>query len=165
MMWVVRSGKAGIYYQKYINDCRIYLPWDGYHMDLSSYSSFTDYRDLVIKEKNPESDTSVSNWASQLYYFTHGIAIGDYVLIPGPRSLKYVLAVVTGSYEFCKDSKLYHSRRIKIISQPIPRSIFTQRTQHSLGAFRTVFKVKQETEILTLANEKYNVNQNNSLFD
>ena len=155
MMWVVRSGKAGTHFQKYINDNRIYLPWEGYHMDLSKHKTLAGFRDLVKEEKKPESDTSIANWASQLLSFTQEMSIGDYVLIPGPRSLEYILCTVAGPYEFNENSELHHSRKVRLVSNPIPRDAFSVRTQHSLGAFRTIFKVKQEAEILSLVKHGY----------
>lgn len=76
--------------------------------------------------------------------------IGDYVLIPHKSSKKYSLARIIGEYAFGSKAKhqLWHSRRIEMISEDIPREIFNQSIQYFLGAYRTIFKAKQEEEII-----------------
>ena len=151
MVWVCRPGKEGIYFSLFCESNRIYLAWEGYKTDLSPYKTLKDFRNLVITEKNPKASTSISNWACQLYYFCIDMQVGDYVMIPNKRSQKYLLAKICGDYEFRKDDILQHSRKIDILVKDIPRSDFSKSTQYSLGAFRTVFKAKNEEEILHMA--------------
>ena len=40
MLWICRAGQKGCFFSKYIEEQRIYLPWDGYRFDLSKYNSF-----------------------------------------------------------------------------------------------------------------------------
>lgn len=151
MMWVCRPGKHSCLYEKVIADNSIFLGWDGYDTDLSGYSRIEDFRALVITEKNPDAPTTVSNWAGQLYSFCVDMKIGDYVLIPAQNSRFYTLAIIVGKYEYKKGVEYPHIHKIKILKDCIDRDCFTQTTQYSLGAFRTVFKVKQENEVLEVA--------------
>ncbi len=149
-MWVIRAGQDSLYFEKYIHNSRVFIPWEGYNLDLSLTKTRTDYRFIVEKEKNTTNRTSVSNWAGQLFSFVHEIRIGDYALLPSKGSRTYHLTRIKGPYQFnAKDNdKLYHSREIEIIETDIPREIFPQPIIYSLGAYRTIFKVKQENEVL-----------------
>ena len=153
MIWVCRPGKEGKYYPLFCKNSRIYLAWDGYKTDLSSYKTRDEFRSIVEEEKNVKAKHSISNWAGQLYSFCVGMEIGDYVMIPGKRSKKFMLAKICGDYEYRKDDVLQHSRKIEILVKDIPKSNFNQTIQYSLGAFRTVFKTKFEDEILKVAKD------------
>lgn len=152
-MWVCRAGKLAQYYDEYLNNSIISLPWDGFEIDLSGYRSLPEFRDLVKEEKGDVHRTSISNWASQIYSFCIEMKIGDYVLIPAKYSKKYMLATIESNYYFVKNmDNLHHIRKIKILKQDIHRECFPQNIQYSLGAFRTVFKPKDEEEILNIIN-------------
>lgn len=149
-MWVIRAGQNALYYDKFINDSKVYLPWDGYKMDLSKIETLADFRKVVEKEKQTDNCTSISNWASQLYAFTKLVKKGDSVLIPSKGSHTYCLAEIAGEYFFNRNDKdgLYHSREIVIKETGIPRELFPQAIVYSLGAFRTIFQAKDEEEIM-----------------
>ena len=150
MMWVVRAGQGAVFYKKFLDEKRIFIPWDGFCSDLKDYKCLADYRSLVEKEKNTDNRTSVSNWAGQLYSFVWEINIGDYVLIPSKLSQTYTLCRVVGEYTFNGDEKdgLFHSRSIELITSAIPKKTMSQELIYSLGAYRTIFKVKREDEVL-----------------
>lgn len=151
MMWVCRPGKHSCLYERVLDDKTIFLGWNGYEVDLSDYSTIEDFRALVIAEKNPDAPTAISNWAGQLYSFCVDMKVGDYVLVPGKSSRFYTLAVIIDNYKYEQGKEYPHSRKINILKERIDRECFTQSTQYSLGAFRTVFKVKQEEEVLKVA--------------
>ena len=155
-MWVVRAGQKSIYFNDYIEKRRIFIPWDGYKCDLSKLDNLGDYRKLVLKEKGSDnSPVSISNWTIQLFSFVREMRSDDYVLIPSELSRYYCLARIKGGY--CYDGKaangLYHSREIEILETNIPRGIFEQSIQYSLGAYRTIFHAKYEDEILETIDE------------
>ena len=159
MMWVIRAGQNSVHYEKFIKESKVYLAWDGYRFDLSSFKTLADLRNVVEKEKMTENRTSISNWAGQLYAFVWEIKIGDYILIPAKYSRLYCLAKISGHYHFDKSERdsLYHSRNIKLLEVNIPREIFSQSLIYSLGAFRTIFKVKQEDEIVDMIEKRKEV--------
>ena len=151
MMWVCRAGKNGSDFGDVKKYGDIFLAWEGFRLNLESFSSRDSFKELVIKEKNPSARTSISNWAGQLYSFCQEMTRGDYVLVPYNKSHEYLLTIVEGEYRYDTSRKYPHVRKIKTVCDGILRSQFTQSTQYSLGAFRTVFKVKQEEEILRVA--------------
>lgn len=151
MIWVCRAGEASKHYEYYVNHSIISMPWDGYKQDLSCKKELSEFKDLVIAEKGDVARTSVSNWASQLYSFCIEMKKDDYVVIPGFHSKSYTLCRIEGEYEFDEDQpELYHTRKIKVLVENAPREIFPQSIQYSLGAFRTVFKPKEEEVILKI---------------
>lgn len=155
MMWVIRAGQDSLYYDKYLETSKVYIPWDGYKLNLSAIETRTDFRTVVEKEKKTDNRYSVSNWAGQLYSFTKEMEKGDEVLIPSQGSHTYCLAKIAGDYCFDVNdkNKLYHSRSIEVIEKDIPREIFSQSVIYSLGAFRTIFKAKHEDEIMEMINK------------
>ena len=155
MMWVIRAGQNALHYDKYIQNSKVYIPWDGYKIDLSEIKTRAEFKTVVEKEKGTNNRTSVSNWAGQLYTFTQGIEKGDLILIPSKGSHTFCLAKIKGDYSFDENEKdkLYHCRDIEILKKDIPKNIFSQSVIYSLGAFRTIFKAKRESEILKTINE------------
>ncbi|MHB8128495.1 MAG: hypothetical protein ACYDEX_05820 [Mobilitalea sp.] len=149
-MWVNRAGQDSMYINFFLDNSKIYIPWNGYEMELSKCETIQEFREVVMKETKSENRTSISNWAGQLHSFCNEMQIGDYVLIPHQKSRVYTLAKITSNYQF--DNKgnngLYHYRNIEIIVDKINRDIFPQDIQFSLGAFRTIFKAKNEEIIL-----------------
>ena len=150
MIWVCRAGINSIYLDTFLRNHKIYLPWDGFKVDLKSFSSREQLKDIVRSEKGDVARTSISNWAGQLYTFSHEMQIGDYVLIPHKASRFYSLAKVLSDYRFCDcdENGLWHSRDIEILETDIPREVFSQSMRYSLGAYRTVFKIREEKELL-----------------
>ena len=155
MMWVIRAGKNALYYDKYIQSSKVYIPWDGYMMDLSEFKARADFLTVVEKEKGTDNRISISNGVSQLYSFAKEMKTGDLVLIPSKRSHTYCLANISGEYCFDKNDKdkLYHCRDIEILEMDIPRVIFSQSVIYSLGAYRTIYRAKYEDEIMDTINK------------
>ena len=149
MLWVCRAGQKGCCFSKYVEDKKIYIPWDGYRFDLSEYDSLDDFRPLVAKEKQTDNRTSISNWSGQLYAFVCQMQVGDLVLIPTTSSRSYIFAKVTSDYQYHKEDTLCHSRSIEIIKDGISKTAFSRGIQYSLGAYRTIFRPRYEEEIIS----------------
>ena len=154
MMWVCRAGSNALYLNYFLDNLRIALPWEGYRIDLSELRTRDEFKQVVSMEKGEISSVSISNWGAQLYSLCCEMKIGDLVLIPGKQSHEYSLAIVVGEYMYLEKEQFCHVRDIKIINEHIPSSIFTQTIRYSLGAVRTLFKVKHESEILEILENK-----------
>ncbi|SES65554.1 restriction system protein [Pseudobutyrivibrio sp. C4] len=150
MIWVCRAGKNSQYIEDFIGNSRIYLPWSGFEFDLSPFVELSDFRMLVSSEKQTDNKTTISNLASQLKSFAVDMQVGDYVLIPHRSSRFYTFAIVDGGYEYNlqNDVGLFHSRKIRIMKSKISNQAFDQSMRYSLGAYRTIFKVKDEEKCL-----------------
>ncbi len=154
-MWVIRAGKNGIYHDEYIQKKKVYLAWSGFENDLSSLTTMDEFREIVIGEKNTDNQTSVSNWAGQLYSFVISMMPGDYALIPGVNSQSYSLIRITSKYKFERtDNNLHHYHDVKIIDEGISKGLFPQQILYSLRAYRTVFKTKYTNEILSILDKR-----------
>lgn len=154
MMWVCRAGQKSVYADYYFETSKIYIPWDGFKCSLVGYNSRQELKELVKEEKGDVARTSISNWAGQLFTFCYEMKIGDYVLIPFNHSRNYALVRITGNYMFDPEAEhdLWHSRSVDIIIDSVPNSIFSQSVRYSLGAYRTIFRAKDEEVILTAIN-------------
>ena len=150
MVWVCRAGVNSVYLNTFLSKHNVFLPWDGFKVDLRLYTDRDQIKKLVREEKGDVARTSISNWSGQLYSFCWEMKVGDYVLIPHKCSRSYTFGELTGDYAFCinDENELWHSREIRILVTDIPREIFSQSLQYSLGAYRTIFKVRDEEELL-----------------
>ena len=146
MLWICRPGNAAQFYSHFIDESKIYLAWEGYNQDLSSFENKDDFRNIVAKEKHTDNSTSISNWSGQLINFVKDICRGDFVLIPNNKKRVYALVEVMGEYTYEPDYELHHSRRVRIVKTEINRDIFSQEILYSLGAYRTLFKMKKEAQ-------------------
>lgn len=153
-MWVCRAGKDAIYFDDFIENQQIAVAWNGYKCNLSKIYTRDEFKCIVEKETQSCNATSIATWAGQLYSFCVEMKIGDYVMIPAFRSKYYVLAQIISEYIYdeTKNGELFHYRKIRIICDNIERTRFPQNIQYSLGAFRTIFKTKNEETILEIAN-------------
>ena len=151
VIWVCRAGRESVFLDAFLQTKKVYLPWEGFKVDLRKYPSREQIKRLVQQEKGDVARTSISNWSGQLYSFCWVMNVGDYALIPHRGSRTYTFAQLTGEYEFCDSDPngLWHSRRIKIVLSNIPREVFSQSMRYSLGAYRTIFKIREEEELLT----------------
>lgn len=153
MIWVCRPGKNACYLQFFLDENKIFIPWEGYAIDLSTYKERTKFKDLVVRERNPNNSTTIANWGGMLYSFCNEMHIGDYVLIPHKQSKEYTLAEIIGDYQYGSKSKLHHYRKIKILETNIPREIFPKDIWYSLGAFRSLFHTKHSEQIEIIINQ------------
>ena len=150
MIWVCRAGINSAYLDDFLRDKKVYIPWDGFKVDLKQYKNREQMKALVRSEKGDVARTSISNWSGQLYNFCWEMKEGDYVLVPHRRSRSFTLGKLVSDYSFSiyNENKLWHSRDIEIVMDDIPREVFSQSMRYSLGAYRTIFKVKDEDELL-----------------
>ena len=157
MLWVCRTGVNSVFLDTFLNTNRIYLPWEGFKTDLRKYKDRERLKELVRAEKGDAAPTSISNWSGQLYSFCWEMQIGDLVLIPHKGSRSFTLVEIVGEYQYCPEdkNKLWHSRSFKIKKTDISKAVFSQSMRYSLGAYRTIFKVKDEKQCLASISALY----------
>ena len=153
-MWVCRAGKDSIYYENFMKEKIIAIPWGGYDFSLKEIKNRDELKDVVRKETGSDNATSISTWAGQIYNFCVEMKKGDYVIIPSFRSRLYVVAKIIGEYEYSTGTDLKHTRKIEIVCENIKREDLSKSLQYSLGAFRTIFKV-DDKEIIERLEEKH----------
>ena len=144
-IWLTRAGSHGEYEQKFIQEKRVYLTWDGLDINLST---LPDRSQLLEEMSNRYPDTKqkgIQNWASQIWPFAHEIKTGDLVILPLKSQPAIQIGRVTGDYQFNPDGPdpYYHYRTVEWIGEAIPRTHFGQDLLYSFGAFMTICRIQR----------------------
>jgi restriction system protein len=48
-VWIVRAGKHGEYEQKFIQEKRVYLTWEGLNIDLAQFADQSELRAYMLR--------------------------------------------------------------------------------------------------------------------
>lgn len=144
-VWLVRAGKHGEYEQKFIQDERVYVTWDGLDTNLAL---LTDKSQLIeeMQRRYPDSKhKTILNWVSQLWPFAHGMKTDDLVVVPLKSQRAIYIGRITGSYHYEPKGPdpFYHWRPVKWVGEAIPRSHFGQDLLYSFGAFMTICRIQR----------------------
>ena len=159
-LWLVRMGQAGEHRQKFFQDNRIYLTWEGTNYDLKSLGD----RPAIInrlRELMPDAKLGkLRNHAGQIWPFLHEMAVGDWVVIPDKPNPTINIAEITGDYQFdsTAEDPYYHYREIKWIAQDIARANFDQDIQFSINAAMTICRIQRgdaEARVRAMAGNKW----------
>ena len=146
-VWICRAGKKGIYNEMFLKSQKIYIPWEGFDKDLETFDTFEALKQYVAVECNDTTDTAISTHSSQIRIFVSDMQIGDYVMVPANCSRQYSVGIIDSGYIFCRGSSLFHhSRNVRWIAHNISRSSFSDKMVHTLGAYRTIFGLKDDAE-------------------
>ena len=148
-MWVCRVGKKDEYLRIVKDKGYLYLPWEHYNGDLTGMD-MNAIKNLVKKEKKTDNPTSISNWAGQLDAFVNKLLDDDYVIIPLKASSEFLLVKIVSGYEYDATGidGLHHRHKIRIVQCGIRKEVFSMNTWYSLRAYRTIFQVRNENEVL-----------------
>ena len=76
--------------------------------------------------------------------------VGDVVIIPKKNTAKISVGTIGSEYIFNSKEKfpLKHMRSIKFIKKDIDTHTFPQKLRYSMRAFRTIFSINCEEEML-----------------
>lgn len=148
-IWVCRTGPSGQFSTLFFENQAIYLTRDGLAFDLKEAEKVAVLNSLSELLPGAAKQTISNTW-SQIDIFANRMRIGDTVIVPKKNSMLISVGVITGSYHYEEDEKypLQHSRKVKYIAHDINTNNFPQDIKYSLGAFRTIFSVKQEERLL-----------------
>jgi restriction system protein len=144
-LWLIRAGSCGEHEQKFLDEGRVYVAWDGLDVDLGA---LPDRQALigVLEERFPdEKAKALLNWSSQVWPFAKDMAAGDWVVMPSKLQSGLYFGELTGHYHFeaAGPNPYYHWRSINWFSGLIPRSVFPQDLLYSFGAFMTICRVQR----------------------
>jgi restriction system protein len=144
-LWLIRAGSRGEHEQKFLDEGRVYVAWDGLDVDLGTLA---DRQGLirVLEERFPdEKPRALVNWSSQVWPFVKEMAMGDWVVMPSKLQSGLYFGEITSSYHFedAGPDPYYHWRSINWFSGLIPRSVFPQDVLYSFGAFMTICRVQR----------------------
>ncbi len=124
-VWLVRAGAHGEYEQKFIQDNRVYVTWDGLSVDLDA----VDMTKLVeeLSQRYPDAKPkAILTWSRQIWPFAHEMKVGDLVVLPLKSQPAIQVGEIAGDYRFepAGPDPYFHWRSVKWIAEAIPRSHF-----------------------------------------
>lgn len=159
-LWLVRAGAHGEYEQKFLEDNKIYLTWDGLDADLSKVKSYESIKEILADKYPDVSKNAITNHGSQVWAFLSRIEQGDWVALPSKSKPAIHIAEVKSEYIHNPSGPdpYYHYRKVKWIALDIPRSNFDQDLLYSLGAFMTICQIQRndaENRIKKMAENKW----------
>jgi len=142
---LIRAGSRGEHEQKFLDEGRVYVAWEGLDVDLSLLA---DRQDLirVLEERFPdEKAKALVNWSSQVWPFVKDMAQGDWVVMPSKLQSGLYFGELTSNYHFeaAGPNPCYHWRSINWFSGLIPRTVFPQDLLYSFGAFMTICRLQR----------------------
>ena len=144
-LWLIRAGSRGEHEQKFLDEGRVYVAWEGLDVDLGLLA---DRQDLirVLEERFPdEKAKALVNWSSQVWPFVKDMANGDWVVMPSKLQSGLYFGELTSEYHFeaAGPNPYYHWRSINWFSGLIPRTVFPQDLLYSFGAFMTICRIQR----------------------
>jgi restriction system protein len=144
-LWLIRAGSRGEHEQKFLDEGRVYVAWDGLDVDLGA---LPDRQELiqVLEERFPdEKAKALLNWSSQVWPFVRDMAKGDWVVMPSKLQSGLYFGELTSDYcfEAAGPNPYYHWRSINWFSGLIPRTVFPQDLLYSFGAFMTICRIQR----------------------
>ncbi len=157
-LWLTRAGSHGEYEQKFLEEDRVYLTWDGLSSDLSRLADRQAMLDLLEATYPNEKLKRLQNHRSQIWPFAKVMKVGDWVVLPSKKQPVIYVGRITGGYQFVQDATdpFYHWRSVEWFGQEIPRSHFGQDLLYSFGAFMTICKVRRNNALARLQSMKKN---------
>ena len=159
-LWLIRAGSRGEHEQKFLDEGRVYVAWDGLDVDLGALS---DRQGLiqVMEERYPdEKAKALVNWSSQVWPFVQDMAKGDWVVMPSKLQSGLYFGELTSDYHFeaAGPNPYYHWRTVNWFSGLIPRTVFPQDLLYSFGAFMTICRIQRndaEARVKAMANRNW----------
>jgi restriction system protein len=155
-IWLCRAGKQGEFEQRFLDEDRIYLTWDGLNRDLQEPKTRGELGTLLRQVYPNWAKSRIIQYTGQIWAFAKGMVPGDWVALPRKHKPAIHIGEITGGYVF--DPKgpnpFYHHRAVKWLETDIPRSNFDQDLLYSLGAFTAICGVRRndaETRIRAMA--------------
>lgn len=144
-IWLIRAGSHGQYEQKFIQEKRVYVTWDGLDVDISGLDEPDTLFEELVERYGAESPNRLRNWVRQLWPFAHDIEKGDLVILPSKQQPAIYIGEIAGDYVFEPKGPdpYYHWRAVKWIGEAIPRTQFGQDLLYSFGAFLTICRIQR----------------------
>ena len=167
-LWLIRAGSRGEHEQKFLDEGRVYVAWDGLNTDLlqlADRKSLIQAMELRYPDEKPK---ALINWSSQVWPFGHEMTAGDWVVMPSKIQSGLYFGELKGAYHYEPGGPdpYFHWREIDWFSGLIPRSVFPQDLLYSFGAFLTICKVQRndaEARVRVMAARQWRPESNPSI--
>lgn len=144
-IWITRAGSNGEYEQKFIQENRVYLTWDGLDVNLAKLTEWSQLLAAMTEHYPETKPKAILNWASQVWPFAHDMKKGDLAVLPLKSQHAIQIGEITGDYQFEPKGPdpYFHWRPVKWIGEAVPRDRFGEDLLYSFGAFMTVCRVQR----------------------
>lgn len=144
-IWLIRAGSHGEFEQRFIQENRVYVTWDGLDVDLRKLADRDDLTKAMRHHYPNAKPKTILNWVSQVWPFAHEIAKSDLVVLPLKSQRAVQIGEITGEYRFEAKgpNPFYHWRAVKWIGEAVPRAHFGKDLLHTFGAFLTICRVQR----------------------
>ncbi len=152
-IWLTRAGSHGEYEQKFIQENRVYVTWDGLDVNIAKLKERANLTAAMNNRYADYKPKAIRNWVSQVWPFAHDIKPGDWVVLPLKSQPAVYIGEVTGAYQFEAkgENPFYHWRQVKWIGEAIPRAHFSKDLLYSFGAFLTICRIQRNNAEQRLA--------------
>jgi len=81
-LWLIRAGSRGEHEQKFLDEGRVYVAWDGLNVDLKALADRQALIQAMEQRYPDEKPKALINWSSQVWAFGCEMAAGDWVVMP-----------------------------------------------------------------------------------
>ncbi|MGB2130645.1 MAG: restriction endonuclease [Marinobacterium sp.] len=151
-LWLTRAGSHGEFEQKFLDEHRVYLTWDGLNSDLGQLESRSALVELLQATYPNEKLKRLQNHSSQIWPFAKVMQVGDWVVLPSKKQPVVYVGRITGGYHHNPEGPdpYYHWRTVEWFGQEIPRSHFSQDLLYSFGAFMTICRIRRNNALVRL---------------
>jgi restriction system protein len=169
-IWLIRAGSHGEYEQKFIQENRVYVTWDGLDVNLAKLPARPALVDAMTVHYPDTKPKAILNWVSQVWPFAHEIKKGDLVVLPLKTQPAIQIGEIIGDYHFepTGPDPYYHWRPVKWIAEAVPRVNFGQDLLYTFGAFLTICRVQRnnaESRITTMQKNGWKPEKMSSVVD
>lgn len=157
-VWLIRAGSHGEYEQKFIQENRVYVTWDGLDVDLGKLKQRADLTAAMTERYPDTKPKAIQNWVSQVWPFAHEMKKGDLVVLPLKTQPAIYIGEITGDYYAVYEgpNPFYHWRPVKWIAEAIPRTNFGKDLLFTFGAFMTICRVQRNNAEQRIATMRAN---------
>lgn len=116
--------------------------------DISGANNIDDIKNLYRTAYPIKSEVAVGLNSSQIYNFLKNFKKGDYVVSYDPKERTYHIGEVVGDFEYNEDlikEGFNKIRRVNWVGK-VSRDDLSVSTQNTLGAWQTIFEIKDENK-------------------
>lgn len=148
-IWLCRAGRFGEHEARFLENNKIYFTFEEIDKPLNSFSGRAAIQQYFLEKVPTLKERAALNFASQAHIFGSRMSVDDWVITPS-KNLPGILhfGKIVGEYAFDTEAEdcYRHSRSVEWFSD-VPKSVFEQDIQYSLGAAITTCQIKQEARI------------------
>ena len=95
-LWLIRAGKNGEHENKFLEDKKVYLTWNGFSENLEIFSNREELKKKVVEIYSDS--VNIPSSTGQIWRFGKEMKIGDWVVLPSKMARTIHFGKITGNY-------------------------------------------------------------------